>query len=77
MSLVVKLCFVLEDVSALSSMPDMQNTAKKTPQEGDDRRTGARDRRIEDKERRDSERVAEEIAPRRHPDLKGRRTTDS
>ena len=60
-------------------MPDMQNTAKKTPEEdfdGDERRSGARDRRIKDKERRDLERVADEIAPRRHPDIKGRRTAD-
>jgi hypothetical protein len=79
MPLVVKYSPVLKDVSAFSSMPDMQNTAKKTPEEGnggDERRSGARDRRIEDKERRDPERVADEIAPRRHPEIKDRRTSD-
>jgi len=60
-------------------MPESQNSAKKTPDEGqagDNRRSGAKDRRIEDKERRDPDRVADEIAPRRHPDIKGRRESD-
>jgi hypothetical protein len=42
----------------------------------EDRRTGTRDRRVAKVDRRNSERLAEEIAPRRHPDVKGRRSSD-
>ena len=70
-------------ISAVSSMPDLDNTAEETFPEkiegedsNEDRRAGATDRRTGDKDRRDPERVAEEIAPRRHPDIKGRRSTD-
>jgi len=60
-------------------MPDLENSAQKAFEEGqtdEDRRLGAKDRRNTDKDRRDSERIADEIAPRRHPDIKGRRSTD-
>lgn len=59
-------------------MPDSDNTAQKsaTDREGEERREAAKNRRKTKKDRRDPERVAEEIAPRRHPDLKGRRSSD-
>jgi hypothetical protein len=60
-------------------MPELKNTAEETFEEstqGENRRQGAKDRRITDKDRRNPERVADEIAPRRHPDIKGRRSTD-
>jgi hypothetical protein len=44
--------------------------------EAEDRRQGVKDRRTGDKDRRDPERTADEIAPRRHPDVKGRRDSD-
>jgi hypothetical protein len=44
--------------------------------EGEDRRNGSKDRRKAKVDRRNPERLAEEIAPRRHPDIKGRRSTD-
>lgn len=42
----------------------------------EDRRSGARDRRTAKADRRNSERLAEDIAPRRHPDIKDRRKSD-
>ena len=60
-------------------MPELNNTAEEPfedGRQGEDRRQGAKDRRITDKDRRDPERVADEIAPRRHPDIKDRRTRD-
>ena len=45
-------------------------------QQGEERRDGPSDRRKQAKDRRDPERVADEIAPRRHPDIKGRRDYD-
>ena len=58
--------------------PSPENTAPDASVEfrGDERRDGPKDRRQNDKERRDPERVADEIAPRRHPDVKGRRDYD-
>jgi hypothetical protein len=44
--------------------------------QGDERRDGPKDRRSQARDRRDPERVADEIAPRRHPDIKGRRDYD-
>jgi hypothetical protein len=44
--------------------------------EGEERRNGPKDRRTARTDRRNPERLAEEIAPRRHPDIKGRRSTD-
>jgi hypothetical protein len=60
-------------------MPDPNNTAAQTleeDQQGEDRRQGIKDRRIAEKDRRNPERLADDIAPRRHPDIKGRRSTD-
>ena len=60
-------------------MPEPNNAAEETfdpVHEEEERRQGAKDRRIADKDRRNPERVADEIAPRRHPDIKGRRTSD-
>ena len=60
-------------------MPETNNAAKETfdqVHQGEERRQGAKDRRINDKDRRNPERVADEIAPRRHPDIKGRRASD-
>jgi len=53
-------------------MPELENSA----QQGEDRRQGTKERRKKDKDRRDLERLANEIAPRRHPDIKGRRSGD-
>ena len=44
--------------------------------QGEEKRSGVRDRRITDRDRRNPERTADEIAPRRHPDIKGRRSYD-
>ena len=45
-------------------------------QQENERRDGPKDRRQTGKDRRDPERVADEIAPRRHPDVNGRRDYD-
>ncbi|MGE0625628.1 MAG: hypothetical protein AB7I04_13305 [Pseudomonadales bacterium] len=42
----------------------------------EERRSGVRDRRIAKADRRNSERLVEDIAPRRHPDVKDRRKSD-
>ena len=42
----------------------------------EERRSGVRDRRISKADRRNSERLVEDIAPRRHPDIKDRRKSD-
>ena len=59
-------------------MPEVDKSGQQSAAdfEGEERREGAKDRRVSDKDRRDPERVAEEIAPRRHPDIKGRRDYD-
>jgi hypothetical protein len=59
-------------------MAEQNNTAAETLEghQGEDRRQGIKDRRIADKDRRNQERLADEIAPRRHPDIKGRRSAD-
>ena len=55
-----------------------QKTASEASEnyQGEERRDGPKDRRQTDKDRRDPERVADEIAPRRHPDINGRRDYD-
>lgn len=40
---------------------------------GKDRRKGARDRRETRQDRRNPERVADDVGPRRHPDVRERR----
>ena len=60
-------------------MPETSNAAKtefEHDQAEEERRQGAKDRRIAGKDRRNPERVAEEIAPRRHPEIRGRRSSD-
>ncbi|MGD8416548.1 MAG: hypothetical protein PVH91_05785 [Pseudomonadales bacterium] len=67
-------------------MPENQNTAVEMDDRAKDdqgsealaeeKRSGTRDRRIAKTDRRNPERLAEEIAPRRHPDVKGRRDYD-
>ncbi len=57
-------------------MPDNSSPDAATDYQGDERRDGLKERRSKDKDRRDPERVSDEIAPRRHPDIKGRRTYD-
>lgn len=49
---------------------------QKSASQQEERRTGARDRRTAKVDRRNSERLAEDIAPRRHPDVKDRRSSD-
>ena len=44
-----------------------------TDQLEEERRKGPKDRRTTKSERRNPERIADEIAPRRHPDVKDRR----
>jgi len=58
------------------SLTDNIATDPAAAQHGEDRRDGPKDRRVNKKDRRDPERLAEEIAPRRHPDIKGRRDYD-
>lgn len=60
----------------MTSSPEKTAPETANAYQGDERRDGAKDRRQTDKDRRDPERVADEIAPRRHPDVKGRRTYD-
>ena len=79
----VKISANSEDLSALfmtfpspdPSVPESTPDSAEAYQ-GEERRDGAKDRRQLDKDRRDPERVADEIAPRRHPDIKGRRDYD-
>ena len=68
-----------EDLSALfmtCPSPDQSAPDSAEAYQGEERRDGPKDRRRLDKDRRDPERVADEIAPRRHPDIKGRRDYD-
>lgn len=61
-------------------MPDLTNTAVEPLEEGypgEERRQGMKDRRIADRDRRNPERLADDIAPRRHPDIRGRRSIDA
>lgn len=70
--------------SGRRAMSDNQISASKpgepkqgsAEQEREERRSGHRDRRKAGTDRRNAERLAEDIAPRRHPDVKGRRSYD-
>jgi len=57
-------------------MPENKTPDPSDNYQGEERRDGPRDRRAKNKDRRDPERVADDIAPRRHPDIKGRRESD-
>lgn len=57
-------------------MPEDTAPTHTADHQGEERREGPKDRRNANKDRRDPERLAEEIAPRRHPDIKGRRDYD-
>ena len=56
--------------------PDPVSESPDSGYQGDEKRSGVRDRRTTDRDRRNPERAADEIAPRRHPDIKGRRSYD-
>lgn len=61
----------------IDPMPENKTPIASEDYQGEERRDGPMDRRAKNKDRRDPERVAEEIAPRRHPDIKDRRNSDA
>ncbi|MCB1683927.1 MAG: hypothetical protein KDI31_05565 [Pseudomonadales bacterium] len=52
-----------------------EKQASQSGHAGSERRSGPADRRSSQPDRRNPERTAEDFAPRRHPDVKDRRTT--
>jgi hypothetical protein len=52
------------------------NTQRMTQPQASERRRGAKDRRTKAEDRRNADRVADDLVPRRDPERRGRRNSD-